>query len=100
MPESNDLRDLAEILHQQLPLLNKRYGLRSLSLFGSYVRDEQRLDSDLDLLVTFDDPPSLLKFIEMENYLSDLLGVKVDLVLEDTLKAGIRERILNELVPV
>ena len=53
--------------------------------------------SDLDLLVSFDDTPGLLKFIEMENYISDLLGVKVDLVMREALKPGIDERILKEV---
>ena len=89
-----------EMLHQQLPLLVERYQVKSLGIFGSYVRQEQRSDSDLDLLVTFGEPPSLLRFIELENYLTDVLGVTVDLVMQDTLKRRIGERILNEVVPV
>ena len=91
---------LMEILHQQLPLLTEQYQVKSLGIFGSYVRQEQRPDSDLDLLVTFGEPPSLLRFIELENYLTDVLGVTVDLVMQDTLKRRIGERILNEVVPV
>ena len=71
-----------------------------MGVFGSYTRDEQSPSSDLDLLVTFHEPPSLLRFIELENYLSDLLGVKVDLVMKDALKPRIGERILNEVVTV
>jgi predicted nucleotidyltransferase len=82
--------------HQQI----ERYRVNSLGLFGSYVRREQRPESDIDLLVAFDDPPSLLKFIELENYLTDLLGVKVDLVLKDALKPMIEKRILSEVVQV
>jgi predicted nucleotidyltransferase len=100
MQEQQDLAQLAEILHQQLPLLAERYRVKSLGMFGSYVRHEQRAGSDLDLLVTFYELPSLLKFIELENYLTDTLGVKVDLVMPDTLKPRIGQRILNEVVPV
>ena len=64
------------------------------------MRKEQQADSDLDLLVTFHEPPSLLKFIELENYLSDLLGVKVDLVMQSALKPKIGKRILSEVVPL
>lgn len=74
-----DFKKLTEKLHQQLPLLAEQYRVKSLGVFGSYVRQEQSPDSDLDLLVTFDELPSLLKFIELENYLSDILGIKVDL---------------------
>jgi len=88
------------LLREQLPLLTARYGVASLGLFGSYVRRAQHPDSDLDVLVTFHEIPTLLRFIELENYLSDLLGVKVDLVLRDALKPRIGERILQEVVPV
>ena len=87
-------------LRRQLPLLADQYRVKSLGLFGSYARQESRADSDLDLLVTFSELPSLLGFIELENYLSDTLGVKVDLVMKDALKPRIGERILNEAVPV
>ena len=94
------LEKIFEILRQQIPLLAERYGVETLEVFGSYVRDEQRTDSDLDILVTFKEAPSLLTFIAIENYLSDLLGVKVDLVMKDSLKPKIGERILREAIPV
>jgi len=100
MPNQVNLAQLMQILQEQLPLLAEQYRVESLGVFGSYVRDEQSPDSDLDLLVTFHEPPSLLRFIELENYLSDLLGVKVDLVMEDALKPRIGECILNEVVTV
>jgi uncharacterized protein len=58
---------------------------------------ENRENSDLDLLVAFKGPPSLFRYIELENYISESLGVKVDLVMEDAIKPNIRERILKEL---
>jgi len=89
-----------DTLRRTMPSLTERYRVRSLGIFGSYARREEREDSDLDLLVTFDDPPGLLKFVEMENYLSDLLGVKVDLVMRDALKPYIGEQILKEVIAV
>lgn len=100
MQDSIDISQLVKKLHQQLPLLTERYRVESLGLFGSYVRHEQRPDSDLDILVTFYEAPGLLKFIELENYLRDTTGLKVDLVMKDALKPRIGERILNEVVPV
>lgn len=94
------LETLTEALRGQLPLLAERYRVESIGMFGSYVRDEQRPDSDLDILVSFREPPGLLKFIEMENYLSDTLGVKVDLVMKDSLKPHIGEHILHEVVAI
>ena len=77
-----------------------QYGVDSLALFGSWVRGEQCPDSDLDVLVTFGEKPCLLKFIELENRLSDLLRVKVDLVMWTGLKPSIGERVLAEAAPV
>ncbi len=88
------------VLRTQMPTLAARYRVGSLGLFGSYVRGEQRPDSDLDVLVTFDELPSLFGLVDLENYLSDLLGVKVDLVPSDSLKPRIGQRIQRELVPV
>ena len=64
------------------------------------MRHEQSTGSDLDLLVAFHETPGLLKFIELENYLTDLLGIKVDLVIQENLKSRIGKRILREVVPV
>lgn len=100
MGEQTGVIELLEKLRQQLPLLADHYQVKSLGIFGSYLRQEQRPDSDLDLLVTFDELPSLLRFIELENYLTDVLGVKVDLVMRDGLKPRIGKRILDEVVPV
>ena len=95
-----DSKHLIEILHQNLPLLAERYRVESLGVFGSYVRHDQRPGSDVDILVTFHETPGLIKFIEIENYLTSLLGVKVDLVMKDALKPRIGKRILSEVVPV
>ena len=93
-----DFTTILATLREQLPLLADRYAVQSLGVFGSYVRNEQRLDSDLDLLVTFREPPGLIKYIELENYLSDLLGVQVDLVMQEALKPNIGIRVRNEVV--
>ena len=87
-------------LRQHRPELEARFGVRSLGVFGSHVRNEDRQGSDLDVLVSFEKTPGLLSFLALENHLADLLGVKVDLVMEDSLKPGIGERILRERVPV
>lgn len=100
MARTRSLKKILEIFHQQIPLLAERYHIEKMEVFGSYVRDEQRKDSDLDILVTFKEVPSLLTFISIENYLSDLLEIKVDLVMKDSLKPAIGKRILKEAIPV
>jgi predicted nucleotidyltransferase len=95
------MKTLAEIqqwLVQHRSVLQERYGVKELGIFGSYVRREQTEASDVDVLVEFSETPSLLKFINLENYLSDNLGVKVDLVHKSGLKPRIGDRILAEVV--
>lgn len=93
----NTLTQIIEALRRMRPLLSARYQVESLGVFGSYVRSEQRPDSDLDILVSYRETPGLLKFIELENYLSDTLGIKIDLVMKDSLKPHIGEHILHEV---
>ncbi len=100
MQQNVELIQLVARLRQQLPLLTQQYEVKSLGLFGSYVRHEQRPGSDVDVLVTFYESPSLLKFIELEDHLTDTLGVKVDLVMPDTLKPAIKERIASEVISI
>ena len=71
-----------------------------MGLFGSYVRGEQRSGSDVDVLVEFNQTPSLLQFLALEHELTDALGVRVDLVMKDALKPAIGRHILREVVPV
>jgi uncharacterized protein len=80
--------------------LKDRFKVEEIGLFGSYVRKEQGKKSDLDVLVSFSETIDLFTFVELENYLTDCLGVKVDLVMKDSLKPRLKERILNEAVYV
>ncbi len=82
------------------PFIERKYGVENLEVFGSYIRGEQKRGSDLDILVEFYETIDLFKYMELENYLSKKLGVKVDLVMKDTLKPRIKDRILNEAIPV
>ena len=100
MGEQRDVAELRKVLRQQLPLLGERYGVASLGLFGSYVRRQAGPASDFDLLVRFHRAPGLIRFIELENYLSDLLGVRVDLVMPEALKPNIGQRVLAEVEPI
>ena len=92
------LEEIKQWLVQNKSLLQERYKVRELGVFGSYVRQEQTETSDVDVLVEFFETPSMLKFVNLENYLSDNLGVKVDLVHKAGLKPRIGERILAEVV--
>lgn len=80
--------------------LAKDFGVKSLALFGSIVRDEATLASDVDLLVEFDDRPvGLFHLSRTQHYLESILGMpKVDLVLRDSIKPALKERILREAI--
>jgi len=82
------------------PVLKERFKVETIGIFGSYVRGEQKRKSDLDVLVEFSETPSLFEFVELEDFLSQKLGVKVDLVMRDALKPRIRDSILKEAVYV
>ena len=86
------------ILRRELGTLRKIYNVKGIGLFGSYVRGEQKKGSDIDILVEFQQPISLFKFLEMEEHLGELLGGKVDLVSRKALKPRIGRRILSEAV--
>ena len=100
MATQSELNEFTKAIRTQLPLLKKRHNVNTIEVFGSYVRGEQRRTSDLDILISFSEPPGLLEFVEVENYLCDVLGVKVDLVMKDALKPSLGKQILEEAVPV
>jgi uncharacterized protein len=94
------LDKLKNILALHKDELKEKYKVREIGIFGSYVRAEQKKKSDVDVLVTFYETIDLFSFVELENYLSDILGIKVDLVMKDGIKPRLKERILSEAVYV
>jgi len=93
------VEEMKDKLERLKPVLRERFRVKTIGVFGSYIRGEEREDSDLDILVEFEEDAelSLLDFIGLENYLSEELGVKVDLVEKNTLKPRIGKRILEEV---
>ena len=100
MADRKSIIEFQNALRDLIPELADRFGVESLALFGSYVRQEQNAASDLDVLVTFRETPGLFKFLELEGFLSDRLGVNVDLVMQKSLKSEIGKHILKEAVPI
>jgi len=92
-----ELEEIKRILRAHKADLAERFKVKSIGIFGSYVRGEQGERSDLDVLVEFDEPIDLLEFCGLQIYLSELLGVEVDLVLKSGLKPRIGRRILKEV---
>ncbi len=90
--------EILKILKDDLPHLREEFGVKSIGLFGSYSRDEQHIESDIDLLVELERPMGFFKFITLENYLADKLGARAELVTEDALKPLMKPSIMKELV--
>ncbi len=90
------------ILREYKPELQRRFGVESIALFGSTVRDEAGPDSDIDVLVEFDPDfeTSLMDFIDLKHFLSDEMNAQVDLVHRKTLIPELRSGILSESVYV
>jgi hypothetical protein len=95
-----DLDEILSTLRKLLPYISQKYEVASMEVFGSYVKNQQNINSDLDLLVAFSKVPSLLKFVELKNFLSDKMQVNVDLVMKDSLKPRIGQNILNESITI
>jgi predicted nucleotidyltransferase len=87
-------------LQKMLPKLKKKYPIKYIGIFGSYIRGEQNSSSDLDILVEFNGPITLFGYAKLENELSDELGIKVDLVSKTALKPRIGKHILSEVIEV
>jgi len=83
--------------HQEL---RERFGVKSLRLFGSVARDEASEGSDVDVLVDFEEIPTLFGFLRLRTYLQDLLGAKVDLITETGLKERARQHIEKDAINV
>ena len=89
---------LLEALRRLMPELEERYNVKTIGLFGSALRGERRSESDIDVLVEFRTPIGFFKFLELEEFLSERLGGKVDLVSKKALKPEIGRIILAETV--
>ncbi|TKX74483.1 DNA polymerase beta [Halorubrum sp. GN11_10-6_MGM] len=92
--------DISARLGQLKPKLEQEYPISELGIFGSYARGEQQPDSDLDILVAFEQPVTLFDLVRLENELTDKLGIEVDLVTKDSLKPQVETRVSDDLVLV
>lgn len=89
-------------LKNSLKFLKKKYNVKSLEIFGSYAKNLQNENSDLDLLVEFSDESEIgiFEFVRLENEISELLNLKIDLVIKDSIKEKLKISILSNLIPI
>ncbi|MCS6883742.1 MAG: nucleotidyltransferase family protein [Chloroflexaceae bacterium] len=96
--QTMDLPTIRRVLKSQRAQLQERYRVCAIWLFGSYARGEARPRSDIDLLVEFEEPPSLVEWARMQRELSQLLGKRVEVAPKHLLKPRVRERVLREAI--
>jgi hypothetical protein len=87
-------------LSNLMPILVEKYHVKTIEIFGSYARGEHSKKSDLDLLVTFSQPYSLWELLDVKEFLTAKLGLKVDLVPKDSIKPMLKEQITQEAIPI
>ncbi|MGI0494047.1 nucleotidyltransferase family protein [Alkalinema pantanalense CENA528] len=92
------LEEIKRILGESKGLLRERYRITQVGVFGSYARGEQTDRSDVDVLVDYEQAPTLFGVVELRDYLSELIGLRVDVVTKNGLKARIRDRVLSEVI--
>jgi len=97
---SKTAEEIRRILEVHKDELKQKYHVKGVGIFGSYLRGEQKETSDVDILIEFDRPIGLIEFVRLKNHLSDVLGLKVDLVMKKALKPRIGQRILSEVLYV
>lgn len=91
------LEEIERLIEERKGEIKDRYHVKEIGLFGSYLKGEANATSDLDILVEFEKTPGLFDFLDLEDYLTALLGIKVDLVMKNSLKPYIGKIILNEV---
>ena len=94
------LHEIESILRDQKPMLRQKFRVKEIGIFGSFVRGEQKDTSDLDLLIDFEEPIGLIRYVGLQNYLSDKIGERVDLITKSGIKPRIRGQILKEVIYV
>ena len=88
------------ILSRHRADIRARFGVTLLSLFGSVARDEAAVDSDVDVLVRFAEPPGFDGYMALKWHLEELLGTPVDLVMDGALRPDARPIVESEAIRV
>ena len=92
--------ELLALLSGQRDTLRRRYGVKSLAVFGSAARDTMSATSDIDVLVEFDTPPGFDRYFDLKFFLEELIGRPVDLVTRGGLRNELRARVEEEAINV
>ena len=92
-----NIEDIMKVIQLHKEDLRREYGVTEIGIFGSYIRGEQNDNSDVDILIELEKPIGFVRFMQLVKNISDLLGIKVDLVTKKALKPFIGRKILQEV---
>lgn len=98
MNEQKSLEEIKKIIHEHSDELIVKYRVKSLGLFGSIVRGQQTKESDIDILVEFNEAVGGFLLLATENFLTSILNQKVDLIPKKAVKGEFEKKILKDLV--
>lgn len=94
------LEEIKKTINMHKEELDRRFKVKTIALFGSCAREEQKPESDIDILVEFREPVGLIHIVSLENYLSDILGVRADVIPRDNIRAELKDTILKEAISI
>ena len=94
------IEEIKGLIKQNKESLRLQYGVRKIGIFGSFAKGTQKIGSDLDILIEFEKPVGFVRFMKLESKLSELSGIKVELVTKNALKPYIGQHILREVIYV
>lgn len=92
-------KNLDEISNKTKNIFEK-YDVKTANIFGSRARGDNNYSSDFDILISFNQTPTLIDFIRLKNELSEVLGNDVDLVSENAILSPFRQYIVAELIKI
>ena len=95
-----NVEEAKAVLKEHKAEVVRKFRVREIGIFGSFVRGEQKNSSDVDILVTFSGIPDVFRYMELEDYLRKLLRKRVDLVRREAIRPELKKRILKETVYV
>lgn len=96
MDKIYSIEEIKNILNKNRDYFTEKYNVSNFLLFGSYAKNLQTAESDIDLLVNFSKPVDMFEFIDLQEYLTEIFNKKIDLGTVNGLKSFVKDSILKE----
>jgi predicted nucleotidyltransferase len=96
-----DINEIKTILETYKPIIKGRFKIKEIGIFGSFVRGEETVKSDIDILVDFEkEGKTFDNYMDLKYFLQELFGLEVDLIMKGALKEELKDMILREVLYV